>query len=36
LPSPRVIQAGLVEKGHLPEDLAMRACGGSGTDRTWA
>lgn len=24
LPSPRVIQAGLVEKGHLPEDLAMR------------
>ena len=24
LPSPRMIQAGLVEKGHLPEDLAMR------------
>jgi hypothetical protein len=23
LPSPRTIQAGLVEKGHLPEDLAM-------------
>ena len=23
LPSPRVIQAGLVEKGHLPEELAM-------------
>jgi len=24
VPPPRVIQAGLVEKGHLPEDLAMR------------
>ena len=24
VPSPRVIHAGLVEKGHLPEDLAMR------------
>jgi superfamily II DNA or RNA helicase len=23
LPSPRLVQAGLVEKGHLPEDLAM-------------